>query len=209
MSHDHHRDDEGASETTAHVHVLEDLLVERGVVSHEEIDQEVAEYDQDPGPMRGARVVARAWSDPEFKRRLLADGGGALAELGITDPRSRRLRVVENAPKVHNMIVCTLCSCYPGVVLGLPPTWYKSAAYRSRAVIEPRAVLREFGLDLADDVEVRVWDSSAELRYMVLPLRPEGTEDWSEEQLAALVTRDAMIGTALVEAPGPEARLSL
>ncbi len=175
---------------------LESLLIEKGLVSAEAIDDLVSRFEQDIGPLRGAQVVARAWTDPGFRERLLADGGAAIAELGL--PVGTRLVVVENMPAEHNLVVCTLCSCYPWVVLGLPPTWYKSFAYRSRAVIEPRAVLREFGLELGDDVTVHVWDSSAEVRYMVLPERPAGTEGMSEEQLADLVTRDAMIGVATV-----------
>ena len=157
-------------------------------------------YEQDIGPLKGARVVARAWVDPDFKARLLADGANTIAEVGI-EPSGNQLVVVENTPTVHNLVVCTLCSCYPWAVLGLPPTWYKSFAYRSRAVIEPRAVLREFGLDLDDSVEVRVWDSSAEVRYLVLPERPPDSEGLPEAELAALVTRDAMIGVARVTAP--------
>ena len=157
-------------------------------------------YEQDIGPLRGARVVARAWVDPSYKQRLLHDGAAAIAELGVEGMRSQ-LVVVENTPTVHNVVVCTLCSCYPWAVLGLPPTWYKSFPYRSRAVIEPRAVLREFGLELDNEVEVRVWDSSSEVRYMVLPERPDGTEGMSEDELAQLVTRDSMIGVAKVRAP--------
>jgi nitrile hydratase len=177
---------------------LESLLIEKGLLTSDMVDRVVSAYEQDIGPLNGAKVVARAWVDPDYKQRLLADGTAAVAEFGFT---GNTLVVVENTPKVHNMVVCTLCSCYPWSVLGLPPTWYKSPAYRSRAVIEPRAVLREFGLELGDDVEIRVWDSSAEVRYMVLPERPAGTEGMSEEQLAALVTRDAMIGVAKVRAP--------
>lgn len=179
---------------------LESLLVEKGLISTDAVDALVRLYEQDIGPLRGARVVARAWTDPAYKRRLLADGAAAIAELGIEGMKSQ-LVVVENTPDVHNMVVCTLCSCYPWAVLGLPPTWYKSFPYRSRAVIEPRAVLREFGLELSGDVEVRVWDSSSEVRYMVLPERPAGTEDLSEDDLAALVSRDSMIGVAQVQAP--------
>ena len=177
---------------------LESLLIEKGLITAEAVDAEIEHYEQDIGPLAGARVVARAWTDPAFKERLLKEGGNVLAEVGL--PATGNLRVIENTPERHNMVVCTLCSCYPWVVLGLPPTWYKSFAYRSRAVIEPRAVLREFGLELDDDVKVHVWDSSAEQRYMVLPERPPGTEDLTEEELAALVTRDAMIGVAKVTA---------
>lgn len=177
---------------------LESLLVEKGLTSSEVVDQVISLYEQDIGPHNGAKVIARAWVDPEFKARLLADGTSAIEELGFGGVL---LAVVENTPTVHNLVVCTLCSCYPSNLIGLPPTWYKSFAYRSRAVIEPRAVLREFGLELDESVEVRVWDSSSELRYMVLPERPSGTEGMTEEQLAALVTRDAMIGVAKVQAP--------
>jgi nitrile hydratase len=177
---------------------LESLLVEKGLTSSDVVDKVISAYEQDVGPRNGAKVVARAWVDPAFKARLLADGSSAVDELGYG---GALLAVVENTPSVHNLVVCTLCSCYPSALLGLPPTWYKSFAYRSRAVIEPRAVLREFGLDVPDSVEVRVWDSSSELRYMVLPERPAGTEGLSEAELAELVTRDAMIGVATVQAP--------
>jgi len=179
---------------------IESLLIEKGLLSTDAVDALVQAYEQDIGPLRGARVVARAWVDPTFKERLLADGSAAIDELGLEGARNR-LVVVENTPTVHNMVVCTLCSCYPWAVLGLPPTWYKSPPYRARAVIEPRAVLKEFGLDLDDAVEVRVWDSSAEVRYMVLPERPDGSEGLGEAELAGLVTRDAMIGVARVRAP--------
>jgi nitrile hydratase subunit alpha len=179
---------------------IESLLVEKGLISTDAVDAIVQLYEQDIGPLRGARVVARAWTDPAYKARLLADGAAAIAELGIEGMKSQ-LVVVENTPSVHNMVVCTLCSCYPWAVLGLPPTWYKSFPYRSRAVIEPRAVLREFGLEVREEVDVRVWDSSSEVRYMVLPERPEGTEGMSEDELAELVSRDAMIGVATVQAP--------
>jgi nitrile hydratase subunit alpha len=177
---------------------LESLLIEKGLLSAEAVDERIREYEQDIGPMQGARVVARAWTDPAFKARLLQDGD-AIAELGVAG--GSNLVVVENTPDEHHMVVCTLCSCYPWQVLGLPPTWYKSFAYRSRAVIEPRAVLREFGVVLDEDVTVHVHDSSAEVRYLVIPQRPAGTEGLREEELAALVTRDAMIGVALVDAP--------
>jgi nitrile hydratase len=156
----------------------------------------VRSYENDIGPRNGARVVARAWTDPEYQRRLLAEGTPAIAELGFGGPEGQHVVVVENRPSVHNVIVCTLCSCYPWALLGLPPVWYKSPPYRARMVREPRAVLREMGLELADDVEIRVWDSSAEIRYLVLPQRPAGTEDLDEEQLTALVTRDGMVGVA-------------
>jgi len=180
---------------------LESLLIEKGLITAEAVDAQISRYEQDIGPLTGARVVARAWTDPAFRERLLADGGAAIAEFGL--PAGAPLVVVENTPTVHNMVVCTLCSCYPWMVLGLPPTWYKSFAYRSRAVIEPRAVLREFGLELAAAMEVHVWDSSADQRYMVLPERPEGTDDLSEEDLASLVSRDAMIGVARAGSAAP------
>jgi nitrile hydratase len=178
---------------------LESLLIEKGLLTAEAVDEQISQYERDIGPLKGAKVVARAWVDAEFKRRLLADGAAAIAELGL--PSGQPLVVVENTPADHHVVVCTLCSCYPWAVLGLPPTWYKSFAYRSRVVIEPRAVLREFGLELDEAVTVHVWDSSAEVRYMVLPERPAGTEQLAEEELAALVTRDAMIGVAKVGAP--------
>jgi nitrile hydratase len=176
---------------------IESLLIEKGLLSSEVVDRLVSAYEQDIGPMNGAKVVARAWLDPEYKARLLADGSAAINELGL-DGNRNPLVVVENTPTVHNVVVCTLCSCYPWAVLGLPPVWYKSPAYRSRVVIEPRKVLREFGLDVDPAVDVRVWDSSAEQRYMVLPERPAGTEALEENELAKLVTRDAMIGVAKV-----------
>lgn len=182
---------------------LESLLIEKGLLSADAIDERVRLYEQDIGPLKGARVVARAWVDPSFRQRLLQDGAAAIAELGL--PSSQPLVVVENTPTDHHVVVCTLCSCYPWAVLGLPPTWYKSFAYRSRVVIEPRAVLREFGLELDEAVAVHIWDSSAEVRYMVLPERPAGTEGLTEAELAALVTRDAMIGVAKVGAPGAAA----
>ena len=175
---------------------LEDLLVEKGVVAPGVIDAVVDAYEHDIGPLNGARVVARAWADPVYRQRLLADGTAAIAEFGFGGPEGEHIVVVENTPTVHNVVICTLCSCYPWPVLGLPPNWYKSAPYRARMVREPRRLLSEMGLDLPTSVEVRVWDSSAETRYMVLPERPAGTEAMSEEQLAALVTRDAMIGVA-------------
>ena len=179
---------------------LESLLIEKGLLTAEAVDALISEYEQDIGPLKGARVVAHAWTDPAFKARLLEDGN-AIAELGLDG--GGNLMVVENTPTDHHMVVCTLCSCYPWKVLGLPPTWYKSFAYRSRAVIEPRAVLREFGVELPEAVTIHVHDSSAELRWMVIPERPPGTESLAEDELAALVTRDAMIGVATVAAPSP------
>ena len=180
---------------------LESLLVEKGIVSTDPVDALVQAYEEDIGPRYGARVVARAWRDPEFKARLLSDGTGAINEMGFVSGQAAEFVAVENKPEVHNLIVCTLCSCYPSGLLGLPPKWYKDFAYRSRAVIEPRAVLREFGVELPESKEVRVWDSTAELRYMVLPERPEGSEGLSEDELTEMVSRDAMIGVALVAAP--------
>jgi len=182
---------------------LESLLRDKGLVRPEAIDAIVRHFEQDVGPLNGAKVVARAWRDPDYRRRLLADATSAIAELGFAGPQGEHMVVVENTPAVHNVVVCTLCSCYPWPVLGLPPAWYKDPAYRSRLVREPRAVLAELGLRLDDGVAIRVWDSSAEIRYLVLPERPPATEGLSEEQLAALVTRDAMIGVARVAPPSP------
>ena len=183
------------------VRALESVLIEKELIDPAELDAVVDTYENRIGPRNGARVVARAWTDPKYKARLLADGTAAIAELGFGGAQGEHMVVVENTPGVHNLVVCTLCSCYPWPTLGLPPVWYKSAPYRARAVIEPRAVLREFGLHLEENVEVRVWDSTAEVRYLVLPERPPGTEGLSEEQLAELVTRDAMIGVDRVDAP--------
>jgi nitrile hydratase len=180
------------------VTALESLLIEKGLVAADTLYKVAATYENDIGPMNGAKVVARAWVDPAYKERLLKDGTAAIAELGFGGIQGEHMVVVENTPQVHNVVVCTLCSCYPWPVLGLPPVWYKSAPYRSRVVIDPRGVLHEFGLDVDESVEIRVWDSSAEIRYLVLPERPRSTESMSEEELAALVTRDAMIGVAQV-----------
>jgi len=197
--HHHHPQERSAAELRADA--LEALLAEKGLVSAEAIDAVVSYYENDVGPQNGARVVARAWADPEYRERLLADGTAAVKEMGFTGFELNTLVAVENTPGVHNVVVCTLCSCYPWPLLGLPPTWYKSAPYRARVVAEPRAVLEEFGLELADDIELRVWDSTAEVRYLVVPARPEGTDGWSEEELARLVPRDAMVGTGLAHAP--------
>ncbi len=186
------------SDMTLRVKSLESLLVEKGLVDRAALDALVDTYEHKVGPRNGAQVVARAWVDSAYKRRLLTDADKAIAELGFGGQQGEHMLVVENTPTVHNMVVCTLCSCYPWPVLGLPPVWYKSAPYRSRSVIDPRGVLREFGLEFSGDVEVRVWDSTAELRYLVLPERPAGTEGLSEADLASLVTRDAMIGVARV-----------
>jgi nitrile hydratase subunit alpha len=184
------------SDVQLRVKALESLLTEKGLVDPAALDELIDTYETRVGPRNGARVVARAWVDPAFKQRLLEDATAAIAELGFIGRQGEDMVAIENTPAVHNLVVCTLCSCYPWPVLGLPPVWYKAAPYRSRAVIDPRGVLREFGVDLPEDVEVRVWDSTAELRYLVLPERPPGTERLSEDELAALVTRDAMIGTA-------------
>jgi nitrile hydratase len=183
------------------VKALESLLVDKGFVDPKALDELIDTYETRVGPRNGARVIARAWTDPAYKARLLLNGGAAIAELGYRGRQGEDIVVLENTRAVHNVVVCTLCSCYPWPVLGLPPVWYKSGPYRSRAVIDPRGVLREFGLALSDDVEVRVWDSTAELRYLVLPERPPGTDGMTEDQLAELVTRDSMIGTAVVKAP--------
>jgi nitrile hydratase len=197
---DHHDHQVVPSDPALRVKTLESLLVAKGLVDRAALDALVDNYEHKIGPRNGARVVARAWVDREFKQRLLNDASTAIAELGYGGLEGEQMVVVENTAEIHNLVVCTLCSCYPWPVLGLPPVWYKSAAYRSRSVIDPRGVLREFGLDLSEHVEVRVWDSTAELRYLVLPERPAGTENTSETDLAALVTRDAMIGVTKVPA---------
>lgn len=189
------------SDTAMRVKALETLLQEKGLLDPAAIDALVETYEIRVGPRNGAKVVARAWTDPDYKQRLLADGTKAIAELGFSGVQGEDMVVVENTDEVHNLVTCTLCSCYPWPTLGLPPIWYKSAPFRARSVIDPRGVLEEFGVEVSEDIEVRVWDSNAELRYLVLPQRPAGTEGMSEDELAALVTRDSMIGTALVEAP--------
>jgi nitrile hydratase subunit alpha len=199
-AHDHDHQDV-PSDPALRAKALESLLVEKGLVDRLALDALVDTFEHKIGPRNGARVVAKAWSDPAYKRRLLADANTAIAELGYTGQQGEHMVVVENSPTVHHMVVCTLCSCYPWPTLGLPPVWYKSAAYRSRVVIDPRSVLREFRVEIPADVEVRVWDSTAEVRYLVLPERPTGTEGMSEEALAALVTRDSMIGTGTVLPP--------
>jgi nitrile hydratase len=199
--HETHHDHEHStlpSEPALRVKSLESLLVEKGLVSAAALDALVDSYEHKIGPRNGARVIARAWVDANYKQRLLTDATAAIAELGFSGSQGEHMVAVENTSKTHNVVVCTLCSCYPFPVLGLPPVWYKSAAYRARAVIDPRGVLRELGLELPDDVEVRVWDSTAEIRYLVVPERPTGTEHLSEEELAARVTRDSMIGVARV-----------
>jgi nitrile hydratase subunit alpha len=199
MDHDHQ---ELPSDPALRVMALESLLVEKGLVDPAALDALIDTYEHKIGPRNGARVVARAWVDPEYKKRLLADAAAAIAEFGYEGGQGAHMVVVENTSDCHNLVVCTLCSCYPWPVLGLPPVWYKSAPYRSRAVIDPRGVLRELGLEIPEDVEIRIWDSTSEMRYLVLPERPAGTEHLSEEELAALVSRDAMIGTAKVTLPG-------
>ena len=196
--HDHHHDhgQEPPSDIALRVKALESLLVEKGLVDPAALDAIVDYYEHKVGPRNGARVVAKAWSDPAYRARLMADATAAIAELGYSGGQGEHMVAVENTPTTHNMVVCTLCSCYPWPVLGLPPVWYKSAPYRSRAVIDPRGVLAEFGTELPPDVEVRVWDSTAEVRYLVIPERPSGTEGLDEETLATLVSRDGMIGTA-------------
>lgn len=180
---------------------LESILLERQLVDPKVMDTYIRMYEQDIGPLNGAKVVAKAWVDPEYKARLLAEGTSAIAELGFKGPQGEHIVVMENTPTVHNAVVCTLCSCYPWPVLGLPPVWYKSSAYRSRAVIDPRGVLKEFGLELPQDAEVRVWDSTAELRYIVLPERPAGTDGWDEDALAGIVTRNSMVGVEKIQPP--------
>ena len=198
---DHDHEHEAESYASLRTKALESLLVEKGYITTDAIDALVKTYEEDIGPMNGARVVARAWVDAEYKARLLQDGTKAIAELGFQGAEGSEIVVLENTANVHNAVVCTLCSCYPWPVLGLPPTWYKSFAYRSRMVIEPREVLREFGLAVEESIELRVWDSNAEIRYMVLPERPSGTEGMSEVELAELVTRDAMVGVAKARVP--------
>jgi nitrile hydratase subunit alpha len=195
-SHDHDHGQEPPSDIALRVKALESLLVEKGLVDPAALDAIVDYYETKVGPRNGARVVAKAWTDPDYRTRLLADATAAIAEMGYSGGQGEHMVAVENTPATHNMVVCTLCSCYPWPVLGLPPVWYKSAPYRSRAVIDPRGVLAEFGTELAAAVAVRVWDSTAEVRYLVIPERPAGTEGLDEAALAALVTRDGMIGTA-------------
>jgi nitrile hydratase len=193
-----HHHPEPQSTAAIRTKAIESLLIEKGLLSSDVVDKVVSTYENDIGPMIGAKIVARAWTDPAFKQRLLADATAAIEELGY---KGNHMLIVENTPTVHNVVCCTLCSCYPWAVLGLPPSWYKSFEFRSRIVIEPRAVLKEFGLDVDDSVEIRVWDSSAEMRYLVIPERPKGTEHLSEDELAKLVSRDAMIGTAAAASP--------
>ncbi|TMJ49597.1 MAG: nitrile hydratase subunit alpha [Alphaproteobacteria bacterium] len=200
--HDHaHAHGSELSETELRVRALETILTEKGYVEPAALDRLIETYETKVGPRNGARVVARAWSNPEYREQLRKDATGAIASMGFAGRQSEHMIAVENTAKIHNMVVCTLCSCYPWAVLGLPPVWYKSAPYRSRAVADPRGVLREFGVELPDETEIRVWDSTAEVRYLVVPMRPAGTEGFTEERLAALVTRDSMIGTGLPKSP--------
>ena len=205
MGHDHEHDHEhGGSELSdmdLRVRALESLLVEKGYIDPQALDVLIETYETRVGPHNGARVVAKAWADPAFRNRLLDDATAAIASLGYTGRQGEHMVALENTPQVQNMVVCTLCSCYPWPVLGLPPVWYKSAPYRSRAVIDPRGVMRDFGFEVPAATQFRVWDSTAEVRYLVLPMRPAGTENWSEEELAKLVTRDSMIGTGLPKTP--------
>ena len=203
--HDHDHDHSELSEVALRVRALETVLAEKGLIDPAALDVIVDTYETRVGPRNGARVVARAWTDPAFKARLLEDGAKAIAELDYGGRGGEHIAVVENTPHTHNMVVCTLCSCYPWPVLGLPPVWYKSAPYRSRAVIDPRGVLADFGVSLPEDVNVSVWDSTSEMRYLVLPMRPAGTDGWSEDQLADLVTRDSMIGVGFPKTPGAQA----
>ena len=199
MSSNHHN--HPPAEIEIKVKALESLLIEKGLVDPAALDELIDIYQHRVGPQNGARIVARAWTDPEYQGRLLDDATEAIREFGYEGRQGEHMVVVENTPRIHNMVVCTLCSCYPWPVLGLPPVWYKSPPYRARAVSEPRSVLDEFGVQLREDIEIRVWDSTAEIRYLVIPMRPQGTENWREEQLARLVTRDSMIGTGLAMTP--------
>jgi nitrile hydratase len=201
MAHHSHAHGSELSETQVRVRALESVLTEKGLVDPAALDELIETYETRVGPHNGARVVAKAWVDRDYRRWLLEDSGAAIASLGYTGRQGENILALENTPRLHNMVVCTLCSCYPWPVLGLPPVWYKSAAYRSRAVADPRGVLRDFGVELPAETEIRVWDSTAELRYLVVPMRPPGTDGWTEAQLAGLVTRDSMIGTGLPKPP--------
>lgn len=200
MGHSHDHTDP-PSDLELRVKALESLLVEKGLVDPAALDVLIDTYEHKVGPRNGAKVVAKAWTEPDYKAWLLEDAGEAIASLGFTGRQGEHMMTVENTPSLHNVVVCTLCSCYPWPVLGLPPVWYKAAPYRSRVVSDPRGVLREFGTELPDDMEVRVWDSTAEMRYLVLPLRPEGTENWTADRLEALVTRNSMIGVEIASSP--------
>ena len=202
MPHEHEHDHGShLSDVELRVRALESVLLQKGYIDPAAIDVLIEAYETKIGPRNGAKVVAKAWADREFKQKLLAEPAQTLASLGFAGIQGEHTTILENTPKLHNMVVCTLCSCYPWPLLGLPPVWYKSGPYRSRAVIDPRGVLRDFGVELPDDTEIRVWDSTAEVRYLVLPIRPPGTEGWSEEQLASIVTRDSMIGTGKPHLP--------
>lgn len=203
MSHDHNHDHDHSElpEIELRVRALETLLTDKGYIDPPALDELIETYETRIGPKNGAMVVAKTWTDADYHARLMADATAAIAELGFTGRQGEHMVAVENTASTHNMVVCTLCSCYPWTVLGLPPVWYKSAPYRSRAVRDPRSVLAEFNVSLPEDTEIKVWDSTAEVRYLVIPQRPEGTEGWSEEKLAELVTRDSMIGTGLALAP--------
>jgi nitrile hydratase len=203
--HHHDHDHSDLSETELRVRALESILTEKGYVDPTSLDLLIDLYEKKIGPRNGIRVVAKAWADPAYRDRLLTNATAAIAELDYSGRQGEHMVVVENTPDHHNMVVCTLCSCYPHPVLGLPPVWYKSAPYRSRAVSDPRGVLKDFGVALPDSTKIRVWDSTAEIRYLVLPMRPAGTEGWSEDRLAELVTRDSMIGTGLPKRPGEAA----
>lgn len=200
MGHSHDHTDP-PSDLELRVKALESLLIEKGLVDPAALDVLIDTYEHKVGPRNGAKVVAKAWTEPDYKAWLLEDAGEAIASLGFTGRQGEHMMTVENTPSLHNVVVCTLCSCYPWPVLGLPPVWYKAAPYRSRVVSDPRGVLREFGTELPDDMEVRVWDSTAEMRYLVLPLRPEGTENWTADRLEALVTRNSMIGVEIASSP--------
>ena len=197
----HHEQGSELSEMQLRTRAIETILLEKGYIEQAAIDELIETYEKKIGPRNGAQVVAKAWVDPKFRKWLLEDGTAAIGSLGFGGRSGNHLVALENTPSLHNMVVCTLCSCYPWAVLGLPPLWYKSAPYRSRAVADPRGVLKDFGIELPKDTEIRVWDSTAELRYMVVPMRPAGTEGWSEEKLAELVTRDSMVGTAFPKSP--------
>lgn len=203
--HDH---TEPPSDIELRVKALESLLVDKGVVDSAAVDAIIDTYEHKVGPQNGKRVVARAWTDPDFRRWLLEDGTAAMESMGFLGTQGDQMRVLENTDEVHNLVVCTLCSCYPWPVLGLPPVWYKSAPYRSQAVVDPRGVLGQFGTELPEGTQLSVWDSTSEMRYLVLPQRPEGTEAWSEEELAELVTRNSMIGVEMARKPEPTARVS-
>jgi len=201
MAHEHDHHASSLSEMEVRVRALESILLEKGYVDLKALDALIEQYETKIGPRNGAKVVARAWTDAEYKARLLTDSTAAIAELGFSGRQGEHMVALENTDAVHNLVVCTLCSCYPWPVLGLPPVWYKAAPYRSRAVIDPRSVLADFGLTLPAETEIKVWDSTSEVRYLVLPQRPEGTDGWSEERLATLVTRDSMIGTGRARSP--------